>query len=106
MKRILTAVVVAVGLLAAAPTAVGPSSAVAQECQEVNARSAVQKGLAKSLSGFLGKIASATGGGGPDAARLCNLGGRLMYDVQVLTGNNKQRRLWIDAITGDIRNSR
>jgi hypothetical protein len=88
-------------LLAAALAAGGaPGPAVAQSaCQPVDPRMAAQSGQVAPLSRFLGSIRQATGGGTAIGSQLCQIGGRLVYRVQVIIGG-RQVTIDIDASSG------
>jgi multidrug efflux pump subunit AcrA (membrane-fusion protein) len=99
----LPALFLVIGLLAAGPVGVGPSPAAAQSCYSpAQARAAVQAGKIPnipSLANFLGQIRAR----GYDVlgGQLCDVGGRLVYKVQVLIGG-RQKTLNVDAFTGAI----
>jgi hypothetical protein len=64
-------------------------------------RAAVAKGEATPLSGIISQIEAATGGQVQSFPQLCNVGGRLVYIVNVLTGG-KLQRIQVDARSGNI----
>jgi uncharacterized membrane protein YkoI len=68
-------------------------------CQPVDPRTAAQSGQIAPLSRFLDSIRQATGGGTPIGSQVCQMGGRLVYRVQVIIGG-RQVTIDIDAATG------
>jgi hypothetical protein len=97
MKRIVLALLLCATLVAAGG---GAAPALAQGgCQPVDPRAAAQSGQIAPLSNFLGSIRQATGGGTPIGSQVCQMGGRLVYRVQVMVGG-RQMTINIDAATG------
>jgi hypothetical protein len=65
------------------------------------ARAAVQSGQVVPLSSVLGQIRQAAGGQIVSTPTLCNLGGRLVYSLDVLSGG-AITHMQVDAQTGRI----
>ena len=88
--------------LFAGVSALAPVGAAAQGCLSTgDIRAAVAKGEATPLSGIISQIEAATGGQVQSFPQLCNIGGRLVYLVNVLTGG-KLQRVQVDARSGSI----
>jgi uncharacterized membrane protein YkoI len=97
----------ALATLAALPLAGGsllaPDAAMAQGClSPKEARSAVEKGHAVSLSKMVKRIQKATGGEILPTPELCDNGGRLVYLVKVLRPDGSVETLTVDAASGNI----
>jgi len=65
-------------------------------------RAAVKSGQAQPLSRLIGQIQARAGGEVLPNPQLCRAGGRLVYQVNVLTGGGKVRQLIVDAASGAI----
>ena len=85
-------------------TAAADGAAVlAQACLSGGqARAAVQSGRAIPLSQLISRIRAAAGGQVLPQPQLCASGGRLVYLINVLTGNGQIRSLTVDAASGSI----
>ena len=102
-RRILTALSLAAALTLTGFTGSGVVPAAAQSClSQDEVRSAVESGQAIALSSVLGQIRSTVGGEILSSPALCNMGGRLVYAVNVLSSNGEVMRLHVDAQTGAI----
>ncbi len=89
-------------LFAADPTGQMTGTANAQAClSQGDVRQAVASGQAVPLSGLLGQIRAAVGGDILPSPQLCNVGGRLVYIVNVLS-NGQVTRVQVDAQTGRV----
>jgi uncharacterized membrane protein YkoI len=89
--------------LVAWAAAVAPPAALAQGClSQGDMRSAVQSGQAIALSQIKSQIEAASGGEVQGIPRLCNVGGQLVYMVNVLTSGGQIERLTVDARSGSI----
>ena len=100
IRRIAPALVFGATLLTALAVDGGAAPALAQGgCQPVDPRVAGQSGQIAPLSSFLGSIRQQTGGGTPIGSQVCQMGGRLIYRVQVMVGG-RQVTINIDAATG------
>ena len=77
----------------------GGAPAYADACQPDDPCAAAQSGQIAPLSRFLGTIRQATGGGTPVGSQLCQSGGQLVYQIQVIVGG-RQMTLRINAVTG------
>jgi len=91
----------------AAAVLVGPaglaSSAFADGCLSPGeARAAAQNGQIVPLSRVIGQIRAAANGEILPPPQLCNIGGRLVYLVNVLTREGQVTRLTVDASSGNI----
>jgi hypothetical protein len=101
VRAFLRALVVGTSLLWGAGS-LAPTAAAAQGCLSAgDIRAAVAKGEATPLSGIISQIEAATGGQVQSFPQLCNVGGRLVYIVNVLTGG-KLKRIQVDAQSGSI----
>ncbi|MCX5576882.1 PepSY domain-containing protein [Kaistia terrae] len=79
----------------------GPTAAYGDSClSQGEARQAVQKGDAISLSEIRGSLAG--DGGEVVSAQLCKAGNRLVYVVNVLGNGGEVKRVRVDARTGSI----
>ena len=79
----------------------GPTAAYGQAClSQGEARQAVQRGDAISLSQIRGSLASV--GGEVVSAQLCRAGNRLVYIVNVLGQGGEVKRVRVDARSGSI----
>lgn len=79
----------------------GPTAAYGDSClSQGEARQAVQKGDAISLSEIRGSLAG--DGGEVVSAQLCRAGNRLVYIVNVLDGGGAVKRVRVDARSGSI----
>jgi uncharacterized membrane protein YkoI len=102
MVRTLSRALVLVASLLATTAALYPAGALAQGCLSAgDIRAAVAKGEVTPLSGIISQIEAATGGQVQSFPQLCNVGGRLIYIVNVLTGG-KLQRVQVDARSGSI----
>jgi hypothetical protein len=103
MRKISLAVMLGAAVMLAGPSGLGVTSAAAQGCLSAgDARAAVQSGDVVPLSRVLGKIRAAGGGEVLPTPQLCNVGGRLVYMVNVLTSSGAIKRLTVDARSGNI----
>ena len=102
-RKILTILSLGMALNLTRPAGHGAAPAAAQAClSQGEVQAAVQSGQAVSLATFLGAINAATGGGEVlSSPMLCNVGGQLVYVVNVLSGG-KVTRLNVNAQTGAI----
>jgi hypothetical protein len=99
-RRILSAFLFATAL--ALGTAAGPGAASAGCLSQAEVLAAVQNSQALKLSSFLGQIRAAVPGGEIQGIpALCDYGGRLVYQVNVLSGG-QVTRVTVDAQTGAI----
>jgi hypothetical protein len=82
----------------------GPaSSAYADGCLSPGeARAAAQSGQIVPLSRIIGQIRAAANGEILPPPQLCNVGGRYVYLVNVLTRGGQVTRLTVDASSGSI----
>jgi hypothetical protein len=82
----------------------GPaSSAFADGCLSPGeARAAAQSGQIVPLSRIVGQIRAAANGEILPPPQLCNVGGRYVYLVNVLTRGGQVTRLTVDASSGSI----
>ncbi|BCP52842.1 hypothetical protein K32_14590 [Kaistia sp. 32K] len=79
----------------------GPKSAYGESClSQGEARQAVQRGDAISLSEIRGSVAG--NGGEVVSAQLCKAGNRLIYVVNVLGEGGEVKRVRVDARDGSI----
>jgi len=102
IRGFLLASAVGLGLAGSLPASLGPTAALAQGCLSPGeARAAVQRGDAVSLSAILGQI-EANGGQILPPPQLCSRGGRLVYIVNVLGRGGRVKRLVVDAASGGI----
>ena len=91
-----------VALWASAVGVTAPA-AFAQGClSQGDMRAAVQKGDAVALSRIKSQIEAASGGEVQGIPRLCDVGGQLVYMVNVLTSGGQIERLTVDARSGAI----
>jgi len=101
MRRLITALCLAVGLTVGLAAA-GASPAAAQGCYSAGeARAAVQSGQVVSLSSVIGQIKATTGGEVLSSPRLCNVGGRLVYFLNVLIAG-QVHQVQVDGPSGSI----
>jgi len=92
-----------VAVIASGLSGPGSSPAYAQGCFSAGeARSYVQSGDVVPLSQVLSEIRSAANGEILPPPRLCKVGGRLVYLVNVLSRGGEVRRLTVDAQSGNI----
>jgi len=94
-------------LALAALLLVGPfglaSSAFADGClSPADARAVAQSGEIMPLSRIIGQIRAAGNGEILPPPQLCNIGGRYVYLVNVLTRDGQVTRLTVDASSGNI----
>lgn len=76
---------------------------LAQAClSDSQAWQAVQSGQAHSITDFLPAIRSQVKGQILGTPRLCQVGGRFVYYVSVLTSGGREIRLTVDASTGAV----
>jgi hypothetical protein len=103
IHKILTTFCLGMALSLTGPAGHGAPPAAAQSClSQGEVQAAVQSGQAVSLANFLGTIKAATGGGEVlSSPMLCNVGGQLVYVVNVLSGG-QVTRLHVNAQTGAI----
>ena len=102
IRGTLSALLLAAALVTGGPAAVGTSPAAAQGClSQGEVRVAVQNGQAIPLSSVLGQIRATVNGEILSSPMLCDLNGRLIYLVNVLSGG-QVTRLQVDAQTGAI----
>jgi uncharacterized membrane protein YkoI len=79
----------------------GPKAAYGESClSQGEARQAVQRGDAISLSAIRGSLAGS--GGEVVSAQLCKTGNRLVYIVNVLGDGGEVKRVRVDARDGSI----
>ena len=79
------------------------SSAFADGCLSPgDARAAAQSGQIVPLSRVIGQIRAAANGEILPPPQLCNIGGRYVYLVNVLTRDGQVTRLTVDASSGNI----
>lgn len=79
------------------------SSALADGCLSPGeARAVAQSGEIMPLSRVIGQIRAAANGEILPPPQLCNIGGRLVYLVNVLTRDGQVTRLTVDASSGSI----
>jgi hypothetical protein len=103
MRKLSLAVMLGVAVMLAGPAGLGLAPAAAQGCLSAgDARAAVQSGDVVPLSRVLGQIRAAGGGEVLPTPQLCNIGGRLVYMVNVLTRTGAIKRLVVDARSGNI----
>jgi hypothetical protein len=103
VRRILPAVILASALIALAFPGVGTAAPYGEGCLSAgDARAAVQSGQIVALSQILGAIRAAAGGEVLPSPQLCNMGGRLVYLVNVLSRGGAVKRLTVDAQSGAI----
>ncbi len=96
MKRL------AAAFLLALAVAAGSSPAAAQGCYSAGQiRAAVQAGQVVSLSSVIGQVKAMTGGEVLSSPQLCNIGGRLVYILNVLIGG-QVRHVQVDGASGSI----
>jgi uncharacterized membrane protein YkoI len=92
----------AAGLLAVNPPGFA-ASAHADGCLSPSeARDAAQNGTIVPLSRVIGQIRAAANGEILPPPQLCNIGGRYVYLVNVLTRDGQVTRLTVDASSGNI----
>jgi uncharacterized membrane protein YkoI len=90
-------------VLWASAAGVATPSALAQGClSQGDMRAAVQNGEAVALSRIKSQIEAASGGEVQGIPRLCDVGGQLVYMVNVLTSGGQIERLTVDARSGAI----
>jgi uncharacterized membrane protein YkoI len=89
-------------LLSVNPFGIG-ANAYADGCLSPSeARSAAQSGQIVPLSRIIGQIRAAANGEILPPPQLCNIGGRYVYLVNVLTRGGQVTRLTVDASSGNI----
>jgi uncharacterized membrane protein YkoI len=97
------ALAVLIALPIAGAAGLAPETALAQGClSSKEARSAVEKGHAVSLSKMVKRIQKATGGEILPTPQLCDNGGQLVYLVKVLRPDGSVETLTVDAASGNI----
>ncbi len=102
IRKLLTALALGLALLAADPTGHMVVSANAQSClSAADVRQAVASGQAIPLSSLASQIRATVGGDILPSPMLCDMGGRLVYIVNVLS-DGQVTRLQVDAQTGSI----
>jgi hypothetical protein len=102
-RSVLSAILLGLAVLGVGTIGSGGPPAYAQGCVSAGeARSYVQSGDVVPLSQVLSAIRSAAGGEILPPPRLCNVGGRLVYLVNVLSRGGEVRRLTVDARSGNI----
>lgn len=102
IRNLLTALALMLALFAADPSGQLTGAAHAQSClSQGDARQAVASGQAVPLSGLLGQIRAAVGGDILPSPQLCNVGGRLVYVVNVIS-NGQVTRVQVDAKSGRV----
>ena len=102
MRRGIIPLVLALGLVVAGTAALGPSPAAAQACYSAGeVRAAVQSEQVVSLSTVINQIRAATGGEVLSSPQLCNVGGRLVYLLNVLIAG-QVRQVQVDGASGSI----
>jgi len=100
-KRIL--IFLALGALVSVSSFGPASSAFADGCLSPGeARAAAQSGEIVPLSRIIGQIRAAADGEILPPPQLCNVGGRFVYLVNVLTRGGQVTRLTVDASSGSI----
>ena len=100
-KRIFT--FLALGALVSVSSFGPASSAFADGCLSPGeARAAAQSGEIVPLSRIIGQIRAAADGEILPPPQLCNVGGRFVYLVNVLTRGGQVTRLTVDASSGSI----
>ena len=93
----------ALGALLSAGSLGPASSAYADGClSPAEARQVAQSGQIVPLSRIIGQIRAAANGEILPPPQLCNIGGRYVYLVNVLTRGGQVTRLTIDASSGNI----
>ena len=102
IRNAVSALALAAALSLGGPVGLGTAPAQAQAClSQSDTRAAVESGQVIALSSVLGQIRDSVGGDILSSPSLCNLGGRLVYLVNVLV-DGQVMRLQIDAQTGAI----
>ncbi len=80
-----------------------PQPVIAQAClSQRQIRAAVQSGAAIPLSRLISSIRATVAGQVLPQPQLCRSGGRLVYLINVLSGNGQVQQLTIDAGSGTI----
>jgi uncharacterized membrane protein YkoI len=98
MVRSLRAFLVGIAILAAGP--IGP--AAAQCLSTSQAREAVSSGQILSLSKVIGQVRSVAGGEVLSSPQLCQVNGRYIYRINVLTSGGTVMNVVVDAHSGSI----
>ena len=102
IRKVLSALALGLALLATDPTGLITVPAAAQQCLSPgDVRQAVASGQAIALSSVLSQIRATVGGDILPSPMLCDVGGRLVYFVNVLS-DGQVTRLQVDAQTGSI----
>jgi uncharacterized membrane protein YkoI len=102
LRRVLPALSLATVLGLTGPAGLGVDSAVAASCySQAQVRQAVQAGQVIQLSSVLNQIRAAVPGQIVSQPMLCDMGGRMVYLVDVLSGG-AVTHVQIDAQTGSI----
>ena len=101
LRRIL--IFIALGALVSVGSFGPASSAHADGCLSPSqARTVAQSGEIVPLSRVIGQIRAAANGEILPPPQLCNIGGRYVYLVNVLTRDGQVTRLTVDASSGNI----
>ena len=101
MIKGLSALLLALALLATGPGAMGPSPAAAQSCYSTDqARGFAQSGQIQPLSNLITRI-QAVAPGQIVSSQLCSVNGQLVYVVSVLVGGRVQL-VQVNAATGAV----